>query len=52
MEEQTRVVADGLIKQAGVKLPYMVGTMIEIPRAALLADQIAESGRILQLRDQ
>jgi pyruvate,orthophosphate dikinase len=43
LEEQTRVVADGLIKKAGVKLPYMVGTMIEIPRAALLADQIAEA---------
>jgi pyruvate,orthophosphate dikinase len=42
LEQQTRKVADGLIKAAGVKLPYMVGTMIEIPRAALLADQIAE----------
>src|SRR5690606_34645936 len=40
--DQARAVADALIKQAGVKLPYMVGTMIEIPRAALLADQIAE----------
>ncbi|MDE1921483.1 MAG: pyruvate, phosphate dikinase [Candidatus Omnitrophica bacterium] len=43
LETQTRSVADGLIKKAGVKLPYMVGTMIEIPRAALLADQIAEA---------
>ena len=42
LEVQTRGVADSLIKKAGVKLPYMVGTMIEIPRAALLADQIAE----------
>ena len=42
MEVQTRKVAESLIKAAGVKLPYMVGTMIEIPRAALLADQIAE----------
>ncbi len=42
MEQQTRAVAERLIKQGGVKLPYMVGTMIEIPRAALLADQIAE----------
>ncbi|MBL8013696.1 MAG: pyruvate, phosphate dikinase, partial [Candidatus Omnitrophica bacterium] len=42
LEQQTREVADRLIKQAGVTLPYMVGTMIEIPRAALLADQIAE----------
>jgi pyruvate,orthophosphate dikinase len=42
MEQQTRAVAEKLIKQAGVKLTYLVGTMIEIPRAALLADQIAE----------
>jgi pyruvate,orthophosphate dikinase len=42
LELQTRAVADALIKKAGVKLPYLVGTMIEIPRAALLADQIAE----------
>jgi len=33
--------ADRLIAEAGVKLEYMVGTMIEIPRAALLADEIA-----------
>ncbi len=44
LEQQTRAVADRLIKQAGVTLPYLVGTMIEIPRAALLADQLAEVG--------
>lgn len=33
--------ADEIIANAGVKLPYMVGTMIEIPRAALTADEIA-----------
>jgi pyruvate,orthophosphate dikinase len=42
LEQQTRVIAERLIKQGGVKLPYLVGTMIEIPRAALLADQLAE----------
>ncbi len=42
LEQQARAVADGLIQAAKVKLAYMVGTMIEIPRAALLADQIAE----------
>ncbi len=42
LEVQTRQVADALIAQSGIKLPYMVGTMIEIPRAALLADKIAE----------
>ncbi|MBI3831279.1 MAG: pyruvate, phosphate dikinase [Planctomycetes bacterium] len=42
LEEQTRKVADEIIKKAGVKLSYMVGTMIEIPRAALMAHEIAE----------
>ena len=35
-------VADAIIKNAGVELEYSVGTMIEIPRAALLADDIAK----------
>jgi pyruvate,orthophosphate dikinase len=34
--------ADAIIAEAGVELKYMVGTMIEIPRAALTADEIAE----------
>jgi pyruvate,orthophosphate dikinase len=34
--------ADEIIKKAGVKLEYTVGTMIEIPRAAILADEIAK----------
>ena len=34
--------ADAIIKEAGIDLKYEVGTMIEIPRAALLADKIAE----------
>jgi pyruvate,orthophosphate dikinase len=42
LEQATRRVADELIKKAGVKLSYLVGTMIELPRAALLADEIAE----------
>ncbi len=33
--------ADEIIKESGVKLKYQVGTMIELPRAALLADEIA-----------
>ncbi len=40
--DAVRRVADPLIKKAGVKLPYIVGTMIELPRAALLADELAE----------
>jgi pyruvate,orthophosphate dikinase len=42
LADATRRVADDLIKKAGVKLPYLVGTMIELPRAALLANEIAE----------
>jgi pyruvate,orthophosphate dikinase len=35
-------VADELINKAGIELPYKIGTMIEIPRAALRADVIAK----------
>ena len=34
--------ADKIIKAAGVNMKYHVGTMIEIPRAALLSDEIAK----------
>ena len=34
--------ADAVIKEAGSDLKYEVGTMIEIPRAALTADEIAK----------
>ncbi len=34
--------ADEIIKKSGVELKYEVGTMIEIPRAALTADEIAK----------
>ena len=42
LERQTRKVAEEIISRSKVKLEYLVGTMIELPRAALLADQIAE----------
>lgn len=35
-------VADAIIKESGVSIDYKVGTMIEIPRAAILADDIAK----------
>ena len=35
-------VADQIIAASGLQMKYKVGTMIEIPRAALLADEIAE----------
>ncbi|MCL2088527.1 MAG: pyruvate, phosphate dikinase [Oscillospiraceae bacterium] len=34
--------ADAVMKEQGVSLEYQVGTMIEIPRAALTADEIAK----------
>ena len=34
--------ADRIIEEAGVEMKYMVGTMIEMPRAAITADEIAE----------
>src|SRR6266853_820668 len=42
LEQATRRVAEDLIKKSGVKLNYLVGTMIELPRAALMAGEIAE----------
>jgi pyruvate, orthophosphate dikinase len=35
--------ADSVIKEMGAKIDYMVGTMIEIPRACLTADEIAKN---------
>jgi pyruvate, orthophosphate dikinase len=42
LEVATRRVADEIISKAKVKLEYLVGTMIELPRAALMAAEIAE----------
>ena len=39
--EMTKRVADEVIAETRVQVPYLVGTMIEVPRAALVADQIA-----------
>jgi pyruvate, orthophosphate dikinase len=40
-EEMTRRVAEAVQAEAGVRVPYTVGTMIEVPRASLVADQLA-----------
>ena len=40
--EIIRSTAETVFAEQGVKVDYMLGTMIEIPRAALTADQIAE----------
>jgi pyruvate,orthophosphate dikinase len=36
-------VVDDVISTSGVKFDYLVGTMIELPRACLVADEVAES---------
>jgi pyruvate, orthophosphate dikinase len=38
--EMVRRVAAEVMKEAGVDVDFLVGTMIEIPRAALIADQL------------
>jgi pyruvate,orthophosphate dikinase len=45
MKNQKEIVirtARQVMKEKGVKVKYLVGTMIEVPRAALVADQIAQ----------
>jgi pyruvate,orthophosphate dikinase len=41
-EKIIREQADAVFKEQGVRVEYMVGTMIEVPRAAMCADQIAQ----------
>jgi len=41
-EEIVRRVASEVFAEAGIEVPYLVGTMIELPRAALVADEIAQ----------
>jgi pyruvate,orthophosphate dikinase len=40
-EKIVRRVADDVMKEKGVKFKYLVGTMIEIPRGAITADEVA-----------
>ena len=42
LRDMTVKTADRIIKENNAELKYLVGTMIEIPRAALVADKIAE----------
>ena len=43
IEKVVRKTADQVIADSGIKLEYMYGTMIEVPRGAMTADEIAES---------
>ena len=45
LKELVDRVAEEVAKQSGVATPYLVGTMIELPRAALRAGDIAESAQ-------
>jgi pyruvate, orthophosphate dikinase len=40
--DNTKKVADAVLVEMGVAVKYTVGTMIEVPRAALIADKIAQ----------
>ncbi|NPA25886.1 MAG: pyruvate, phosphate dikinase [Deltaproteobacteria bacterium] len=42
LKKRSIAICDAAIKKAGIELKYMIGTMIELPRAALTADAIAE----------
>ncbi|HEV2303615.1 MAG TPA: putative PEP-binding protein, partial [Stellaceae bacterium] len=45
LKELVERMAGEVMKKAGVEIPYLVGTMIELPRAALGAGEIAESAQ-------
>jgi len=41
-KELIKVTAEEVMKRKGVRVDYLVGTMIELPRAAVIADEIAK----------
>jgi pyruvate,orthophosphate dikinase len=43
LKEMVDRVGAEIMRREGIKVPYSVGTMIELPRAALMAGEIAES---------
>ncbi|MGE5631514.1 MAG: pyruvate, phosphate dikinase [Caulobacteraceae bacterium] len=43
IEKIVRETADKVIAESGIKLSYMYGTMIEVPRGAVTADEIAKT---------
>ncbi|MFO0890283.1 MAG: pyruvate, phosphate dikinase [Isosphaeraceae bacterium] len=45
LKQKAIAIAEEVMKKAGTKVDYQVGTMIEIPRAALVADKIAEEAQ-------
>jgi pyruvate,orthophosphate dikinase len=48
LKEQARIVhetAKKVFQEKGIQVPYLVGTMIELPRACVVADQIAKEAQ-------
>ncbi|MCP4252665.1 MAG: pyruvate, phosphate dikinase [Candidatus Scalindua sp.] len=41
LKDDVKMIAKGVLAKKGIKISYKIGTMIEIPRAALTADRIA-----------
>jgi pyruvate,orthophosphate dikinase len=42
LKDRTQKIVDETLAKAGVKMKVLIGTMIEVPRAAILADKVAE----------
>jgi len=42
MRQNAELICKKVIHETGVKIKYLIGTMIELPRAALTADEIAK----------
>lgn len=45
--EQVRRAADAVAQRTGAEIPYRIGSMVETPRAALLADKLAATAEFL-----
>ncbi len=45
LAERCHATAQAVFAEQGVEVPYLVGTMIEVPRAAVTADEIAETAQ-------
>ena len=50
--EAAKAVADAVLAERGVDLDYHIGTMIELPRACIVADELAALCRFLLVRHE
>lgn len=44
LRDRIKKIVDEKIKESGLKIEYKIGTMIEVPRAALIADKLVDAG--------